>query len=233
MNFAEKLVKIASQMQPTYEEAKKSYEKGYADGFNEGLDGSAFWDIYQDNGNRRNYDYAFAGSGWTDELFDPKYPIVAESNIRMFSHNDKITHINCLIDLSNQTHDEIDECFNNCSALKTIQSLKVGRKTMFYASFDKCYLLEHIGFLGELWYDTYIQESDDLSDETVIQMVCIAKDFVNDEDETIQELAFSTSLYFSSDVSNKLWELTADERFPEQYQGMYLGEVLELKGWGY
>ncbi len=34
-----------------------------------------FWDTYQDNGNRTHYLFAFAGYGWTDETFKPKYDI--------------------------------------------------------------------------------------------------------------------------------------------------------------
>jgi hypothetical protein len=36
----------------------------------------AFWDAFQDSGNRTTYEFAFAGSGWTDVTFKPKYDIV-------------------------------------------------------------------------------------------------------------------------------------------------------------
>ena len=35
----------------------------------------AFWDEYQNNGNRTNYGSAFAGIGWTTDTFKPKYDI--------------------------------------------------------------------------------------------------------------------------------------------------------------
>ena len=35
----------------------------------------AFWDAYQNNGERINYNYAFFGDGWTDQSFKPKYDI--------------------------------------------------------------------------------------------------------------------------------------------------------------
>ena len=37
-----------------------------------------FWDAYQNNGKYEHwmhYAYAFAGRGWTDEVYNPKYPI--------------------------------------------------------------------------------------------------------------------------------------------------------------
>ena len=35
----------------------------------------AFWDAYQENGNRTEYGMLFAGPGWTPEIFKPKYTI--------------------------------------------------------------------------------------------------------------------------------------------------------------
>ena len=191
----------------------------------------AFWDTYQDYGNRRNYDDAFAGDGWTAELFNPKYPIIAESYIRTFTNNKQITEIKVPLDFTGYVEsEESDMCFLGCSALKTIQSLKVGRNTAFFGSFDHCYSLEHIGFEGELWYDLWLNESENLNDETLMQLTHIAKDFIHDEDEEVQSMC--CLIYFSPELSDKVWELEADERFPEEYQGMILGEVLLEKGWG-
>lgn len=44
-----------------------------------------FWDNYQDGGNRLHYNYAFAGKGWTDQTFRPKYDIRPTSATNMFS----------------------------------------------------------------------------------------------------------------------------------------------------
>lgn len=35
----------------------------------------AFWDAYQENGNRTNYHNAFSGNGWTKDTYKPKYAI--------------------------------------------------------------------------------------------------------------------------------------------------------------
>lgn len=57
------------------------YEKGYQDGNAAGIEEGkqvqydAFWDTHQQNGNRTDYSYAFAGEGWTDATFRPKYDI--------------------------------------------------------------------------------------------------------------------------------------------------------------
>ena len=44
----------------------------------------AFWDAYQQNGTRTNYDKAFGGIGWDDASFKPKYNIKISSNDMMF-----------------------------------------------------------------------------------------------------------------------------------------------------
>lgn len=57
------------------------YDEGHRDGRLLGIEQGkqaeydAFWDAYQQNGNRTQYDSAFAGVGWTLNLFKPKYPL--------------------------------------------------------------------------------------------------------------------------------------------------------------
>lgn len=51
----------------------KEYNRGKKEGKQEEYD--RFWDVFQENGQRGNYFYAFAGGGWTPETFKPKYPI--------------------------------------------------------------------------------------------------------------------------------------------------------------
>ena len=60
MSIAEKFEIIADAV----------YEKGKKDVYD------AFWDGFQNNGNRTSYKYAFAGAGWTAETLKPKYEII-------------------------------------------------------------------------------------------------------------------------------------------------------------
>ncbi len=218
MSIAEKMTVIAENVPKVYK-AGQDY----------------FWDKYQDNGNRENYDYAFAGSGWTDEMYTPKYPINAQKIQKMF-YKSMITSTKVPIDLRNMVADEsvVDIMFSQCPMLKKIPSLIVGENTVLTGSFDYSYELEEIGFQGELWSEISLAESDKLTDETLIQLVHIAKDFLHDDDEEVQAKAFNYYMYFSSgterDVVSYIWELTMDERSPE-YFGMTLGDVLIEKGW--
>lgn len=53
-------------------------EEGFDNGKQAGIQSEydRFWDAYQQNGQRSNYDYAFVNPGWNDETFKPKYDIV-------------------------------------------------------------------------------------------------------------------------------------------------------------
>ena len=78
MSISEKLTTIAENQQ-------KVFDAGYNKGKSESSGDSEFWDIYQNNGNRKNYQFAFAGQGWTNENFKPnKDIIVTDSAYGMF-----------------------------------------------------------------------------------------------------------------------------------------------------
>jgi hypothetical protein len=62
MTIEEKVLQLKQDFDEVYEAGKQAeYE--------------AFWDAYQENGNKTNYRFAFAGNSWTAELFKPKYDI--------------------------------------------------------------------------------------------------------------------------------------------------------------
>lgn len=67
MTIAEKLTKVAENVPKVYEAGqKKEYDR--------------FWDVYQQNGSRTDYNTAFRGVGWTADNFKPKYNIVPVGN---------------------------------------------------------------------------------------------------------------------------------------------------------
>lgn len=89
MSVAEKLTTIAENQQKVYDagynkgkaeggDTEAAYQEGLTAGIKQGKEAewSAFWDAYQENGNRTNYGGAFTGSGWNSITFRPKYDIV-------------------------------------------------------------------------------------------------------------------------------------------------------------
>lgn len=74
--------------------AKEGAEVGYNRGKQEEYD--RFWDAHQNFGNKKNYSYAFSGSGWTDETFKPKYNIVPTTMGYMFTQCGIVDLVDCL-----------------------------------------------------------------------------------------------------------------------------------------
>lgn len=72
-----------------------SYDEGYADGRQAEYD--AFWDGYQDYGNRIDCDAMFANQGWNDTTFKPKYDIRPRSASKLFSYA-KITDLKGILE---------------------------------------------------------------------------------------------------------------------------------------
>jgi hypothetical protein len=126
MTIADKLIKAANNN-------NKVYIKGMADGYAEGYEVgetagkdiayNEFWDIYQQKGKREHYSYAFAGYGWTDKTFKPKYDIVIGETIstNMFTYSEIVDlkgilkKQNVILDTSKCT--DIGAMFNGCKYL--------------------------------------------------------------------------------------------------------------------
>lgn len=67
MSIADKLLQAKQDLDDVYEAGKQAeYDR--------------FWDEFQQNGERTNWCYAFAGSGWSTENLNPKHTIRVVSN---------------------------------------------------------------------------------------------------------------------------------------------------------
>ena len=68
MNISEKIQEIADNIPKVYEAGKDARD-------------SEFWDTFQQNGERRLYNFAFINNGkcWTRDTFKPKYDIIMTS----------------------------------------------------------------------------------------------------------------------------------------------------------
>lgn len=137
------------------------YNRGYADGKQAEYD--AFWDAFQQNGERTNYNYAFA-YGWSDATFRPKYDIVPNAIGTLFYYNNVTDIKKCLdeagvsidfsgisgtinsgifgysetktlpvLDFSNAT--DMNYTFSNCPKLESIEMLIVNENTKFTGTF--------------------------------------------------------------------------------------------------
>lgn len=62
--------------------AKTDYDEVYEAGKQAQYD--EFWDAFQQNGNRTDYKYGFAGKGWSAKTFYPKYDMTVSNTLGMF-----------------------------------------------------------------------------------------------------------------------------------------------------
>lgn len=133
MSIAEKLTTVAENVPKVYEAGKKAE---YDD----------FWDAYQRNGTRTNYHTAFR-TGWTDAIYNPKYPIVCSSNnsaTSMFTYT-SITDTKVPITISGNN----TGVFYGASSLVTVYSLDVSGVTANIGDwFMQCPKLANIKFVG-------------------------------------------------------------------------------------
>ena len=143
MNFAEQLRTIKGNV-------PKVHQAGYDDGAAAGGGGGdnhydTFWDAYQQNGNRTNYAFAFAGAGWTDETFKPKYPLRIVGDAECAFQKNAISEIPVALDISqcNSLH----YAFAFCNNLVRLPRLDISKVQSSVYAFRECYSLEEIACL--------------------------------------------------------------------------------------
>ena len=153
MAIADKLTQIAENELRVYNSGKvKGYEAGKEIGKEEGIEEGklaerdAFWEEFQQGGNRTNYTYAFYGSSWTDENYNPKYPLKITSGNQAFQTS-SITDTKVPIDITNiGTNGQI---FIWANKLVTIRKLIVAEdKTINSQMFNACSELQNITIEG-------------------------------------------------------------------------------------
>lgn len=135
-----------------------------------------FWDDYQNNGNLNRYEYAFAGMGWTDELFKPKYDIITTGWSAYMFRTTQITDIvaNTIdrgIKLDTNGATALNEMFAYASYLKRVPPLDFSNCGEASAVFIYCNVLETIMKLivheNLKWYKSCFQNCRALVNLTI------------------------------------------------------------------
>lgn len=184
MTIAEKMVAHAQNEKTIAENQQKVYDAGFAAGsgvdydtvFAEGrAQGEqdaydAFWDTYQQNGERTHYSYAFAGRGWDDEVFKPKYPLtnITEAD-SMFSNNMHLSVIDCDLDFSNCTSNTY--LFNSAISLNRIKSIKFNNSGKNSYIFAACSQLQDITINGTIAFDLSFSAASKLTLESLTSII--------------------------------------------------------------
>lgn len=133
MSIADNLVTIAENVPKVYE-AGKLEER------------NAFWETYQDGGNRVNWQYAFYYSWWTDDTYNPIYPMkVGDANVNMF-YRTPVTDTKVPIDVRDT---KLNYTFREANIV-TIPELIVNESTDLNQAFISCSKLKNITITGTL-----------------------------------------------------------------------------------
>ena len=207
MSIAEKLTTIAENEQRVYD---AGFDIGKTEGYSDGLIGGLtqgmqdeydrFWDGFQLNGNRRSYAYGFCGSGWNEETYKVKYPIIATGDAQNMHRSSGVTDITnvdtfgvtsayCFayactklltidkLDFSNATNTQ--SAFAHSTVLHTIGELVSSEKTVWSANtFQNCYNLVTVMFTKESIIATNFNcTSNELTRESLMSIINALKDF--------------------------------------------------------
>lgn len=181
----------------------EAYNSGQTDGVELGKEAEriAFWDDFQDYGNRTLYNNAFQNA-WSDNLFRPRYDFRPTSAGYMFAGT-KIRYLKeCLayygvtLDLSNATSVDrlfssasdlincpeistvsaphLQNIFYECKNLKSVDKLILksdGSQTFNDNSFKNCISLEEIRFGGRIGNSINLQWCSKLSAESYNSLI--------------------------------------------------------------
>jgi hypothetical protein len=164
MTIEEKLTAIAANTPRVYEAGKA---EGIAEGRKSAYD--EFWDTFQGNGDRYLYWGAFAGSGWDDVTFKPKYPFVCVTTHNYMFYLCKITYIPTLhINVA-----AITQMFYEAALVKTIEKLVFEKATTSFSdTFTRCNALENLTIEGVIGGNGFnVQWSTKLSKASITSII--------------------------------------------------------------
>ncbi len=167
----------------------KDYAAGYTDG--QTAEYHRFWDVLQLNGNASNYQSAFRSSYWTDEIFNPKYPIVCRGgygSYLTFSGATGVTSTKVPIEIYGG---ELNLTFSGCTNLVTIPLLKLINVTKYENPFSKCEKLQNITIDGSIDVNFNISATAVLTNDSVQSIIDHLKDLTG---QSAQTLTFHTDV---------------------------------------
>lgn len=196
MSIADKLTTIAENEQKIYDAGKKAeYDE--------------FWDDYQNNGDRVDYRYMFAGAGWNDISCKPKYNMYPTQAWSMFN-NSAISHfpVGITIDFSNATDmrsvfanslitelpiidlsksPNCSQLFSYANRLRKIEKLILSTTTAqtFTQAFQGLSKLETLIIEGKISSNSFsVQWSPLLTKESLLSILNALKDYSTDTSGT-------------------------------------------------
>lgn len=188
-------VKSISPKMTLFADADVEIKMTYHKSFGMQAEYDAFWDEFQQNGNRRDYSCAFAYSGWTDEIYNPKYPIKPATCNQLFNGAVYITNTKVDIDLTDLGGNQKYYLFSSARKLKTVKKLIVYEGWIPSGVFDNCVALENIVIEGTLGRSINMQWSTKLTVESALSIINSLKDYTGTDKFGTYTLTFADEVW--------------------------------------
>ena len=164
MSISDKALQLKTDFDEVYEAGKKA-------------EYDAFWDAFQENGNRDYYYYGFAYR-WNDGCYNPKYPIICgegTNNGNNVFRSSGITDTKVPIYITTSCQ----AMFYGCTDLKNITKLVVNENTSFANAFYQVYELENIVIEGVIGKDIDFKACAKLTHDSLMSIINALKDGVS------------------------------------------------------
>ncbi len=193
MSIADKLAVIAMNEQRVYEAGKQA-------------ELNAFWETFQEGGNRNSYLYAFRGAYWKDVFYNPKYPIVGDMQQVFIASGVTNTKVPIVVNGS------IASGFQGAS-VKTIPSIDLTDCTSCNRTFYNAGALESVTFVGRIKInDLNVSYSPNLSKESLLSLLnCLEEKPESEKGDWIVTLGTTNKAKLSADelaiATGKNWEV--------------------------
>lgn len=130
---------IAEKLQAVAENQQRVYDSGQQEEYDR------FWDAYQQNGTRTDYQQGFSGKGWNNKTFQPKYDIAptwggGTSIFRQIGFNGNLKeHLNNMgvkVDFSKLS--TLTYAFSEAAGVTEVPDLDLSNSTQFAYAFYNC-----------------------------------------------------------------------------------------------
>lgn len=238
---------------------ERAYSDGSADGFSKGEEAGfaygkvegqkaerdAFWDMFQQNGARTNYQTAFFR--FDEEFFTPKYDIAPDNATNMFFESyitdlkklletagvkldfSKARYLTSCFQKSTVTHLPVINCTNafttaianlflQAMALVYVEKMIVTETTKFSSSFQLTLSLAEIRFEGTIGEDVNFQWSP-LSVESMKSIISCLKNFKGTDSAFTKKVTFTDNCWAALEANSS----APDGTTWREYVGSTLG----------
>ena len=140
MTTAEKILRAKADIDAVFEAGKA--QGGGGDNYYD-----VFWDTYQSRGARRHYNNGFAGEGWKDNAYNPKYDFGKITYANSMYAGSYIVDTLKPVNVS-EAKSTITSMFASAPNLKKIRTITIAEKNVLNISFNNLTALEEIEFDG-------------------------------------------------------------------------------------